>query len=40
LRAYIGVGMTPNARKVLDALRDTQAIHEQDVRRLRDELEA
>jgi uncharacterized protein (UPF0335 family) len=29
-----------NTRKVLDALKDTQAIHEDDVRRLRDELDA
>jgi hypothetical protein len=31
---------TANTRKVLDALRDTQAVHEDDVRRLRDELDA
>ena len=29
-----------DARKVLDTLRDTQAIHEDDVRRLRNELDA
>jgi hypothetical protein len=33
-------GLTANTRKVLDALRDKQAIHEDDVRRLRDELDA
>jgi hypothetical protein len=31
---------TTGARKVLDTLRDPQAIHEYDVRRLRDELDA
>ena len=31
---------TTDARKVLDTLSDTQAIHEDDARRLRDELDA